>query len=93
MFKADIQYMLNRPHQALLEKQVQAKLVLNQMASSYNPIYPIACHLFITLMKLALGVTKALWCFCQFNLSFSQQQLKTPDSYNSIALDSVPKRL
>ena len=48
MFKADVQCMLNRPCQTLLEKQGQAKLVLHQMASSYAPIYPIAFHLFIT---------------------------------------------
>ena len=39
--------MLNGLHQALLEKQSQAKLVLNQMASSYTPVYPTAFHLFI----------------------------------------------
>ena len=50
MFKADVQCMLNRPPQALLEKQGQAELVLTQMASSYSPIYHIACHLFITLL-------------------------------------------
>ena len=49
MFKADVQCMLNRPRQALLEKQGQAELVFNQMASSDTPIYAIACHLFITL--------------------------------------------
>ena len=48
MFKADVQCVLNRARQALWEKQVQAELVLNQMASSYAPIYPIAFHLFIT---------------------------------------------
>ena len=47
MFKADIQGMLNRAHQAFLEKQVQAELVLIQMASSYTPVYSIALHLFI----------------------------------------------
>ena len=35
MFKEDEQCMLDRPRQAFLEKQGQAKLVLNQMASSY----------------------------------------------------------
>ena len=45
--------MLNRPHQALLEKQGQVELVLNQMASSYTPIYPIAFHLFSTI-KMSL---------------------------------------
>ena len=35
------------PRQALLEKQGQVKLVLHQMASSYTPLCPIACHLFI----------------------------------------------
>ena len=47
MFEADVQCVLNRPRQALLEKQGQAELVLNQMASSYTPMYPIACHSFI----------------------------------------------
>ena len=50
MFKADTQCMLNRPHEVLLEKQGQAELVLNQMASSYTPIYPIACHFFINFL-------------------------------------------
>ena len=40
--------MLNRPRQALLEKQRQAKLVLQQMASLYTPTYPIASLLCIT---------------------------------------------
>ena len=35
MFKADVQCVLDRPCSTLLEKQVQAELVLNQMASSY----------------------------------------------------------
>ena len=39
MFKADVQCLLNRPH--------QAKLVLNQMAPLYSLIYPFACHSFI----------------------------------------------
>ena len=39
--------MLNRPYQALLEKQGQTELVSSQMASSYTPVYPIAFHLFI----------------------------------------------
>ena len=38
-----------QPHQALLEKQGQAELVLHQMASSYILIYRIVCHLFITI--------------------------------------------
>ena len=41
--------MLHRPCQALLEKQGQVELVLNQIASSHTPIYPITCHLFINL--------------------------------------------
>ena len=43
--------MLNRTRQALLEKQGQAKLVLNQMASSYTPICPF--HLFISVYDLS----------------------------------------
>ena len=46
--RADVQCMLNRPRQAFLEKQGQAELVWNQMASSSTPIYPIACHLFLS---------------------------------------------
>ena len=44
--------MLNRPCQALPEKQDQAKLVLSQMASSYTPINPVAFHLFIELITM-----------------------------------------
>ena len=40
-FKADVQCMLDRPHQAILKKQGEAKLVLNQMASSYTSIYSV----------------------------------------------------
>ena len=47
MLKADVQWILNRPHQAFLERQGQAELVLNQMASMYTPIYLSAFHLFI----------------------------------------------
>ena len=36
------------PREAPLEKQGQVKLGLHQMASSYTPIYPIACHLLVT---------------------------------------------
>ena len=49
------------PRQALLEKQGQAELDLRQMASSYTPVYPIACHLFfnpyilINLRKVSQG--------------------------------------
>ena len=42
--------MLNGRVKPILEKQVQAELVLYQMASSYTPMYPIACHVFITYM-------------------------------------------
>ena len=38
----------HRPQQALLDKQGQAELVSTQTACSYSPVYPIACHLFIT---------------------------------------------
>ena len=48
IFKAVVQCMRGRPRQALLEKQGQNKFVLNQMASSYTPIYHIAFHLFIS---------------------------------------------
>ena len=47
MFAADVQCMLNRSRQACLEKQGQAKLVLNQMASPGTSIYHTAFHLFI----------------------------------------------
>ena len=40
--------MLNGHSQALLEKQGQAKLGLDQMASSYTPIYPIAGHFYLS---------------------------------------------
>ena len=48
MFKADGQCVLSIPCQGFPEKQGQAELVLNQMASSYTPVYPIAFHLFNT---------------------------------------------
>ena len=48
MLKADVQCVLYRPRQGLLEKQGQAELVLHQMASSYTPVCPIVCHLFIS---------------------------------------------
>ena len=51
-FKADVQCTLNRPRQALLEKQDQDELVLHQMASSYIPIYPITFHLFINMLHI-----------------------------------------
>ena len=38
---------VQRPPQGLLEIQGQAELVLHQVASSYSPTYPTACHLFI----------------------------------------------
>ena len=38
-----------RPSQALLEKQSQAKLGLYQMASSYTPVYPIASHFYLSI--------------------------------------------
>ena len=38
-----------RPRQALLEKQGQAKLVLYQMIPSYTPMHPIACYLSINI--------------------------------------------
>ena len=38
------------PCQALLEKQSQAGLSLHQMASSYTPVYPIACRLFVNVI-------------------------------------------
>ena len=47
MFRADVQCMLNRPRQTLLEKQGQAELVLHLMASSNTAVYPIAYHVFI----------------------------------------------
>ena len=40
--------MLNGLGQALLERQGQAELGLHQMASSYTPIYPIACHFYLS---------------------------------------------
>ena len=48
MFKVDGQCVLNRPHQTFWEKQAQAELILNQMASSYTPVYPFAFRLFIS---------------------------------------------
>ena len=52
-----------QPHQALLENQGQAELVLHQMASSYAPIFPIACHLFIrfTVIKQNPEMLKISW--------------------------------
>ena len=35
------------PRQALLEK-TKAELGLHQMASSYTPIYPAACHFYLS---------------------------------------------
>ena len=52
MLKADVQCVLNSHSQALLENQGQAELGLYQMASSYTPEYPIACHLFINVKML-----------------------------------------
>ena len=46
--KADIQCMLNGLRQALLERQGQAELGLYQRASSYSPIYAIACHFYLS---------------------------------------------
>ena len=46
-FKADVQSMIDRPRQAFLEKQDQAKLVLNQMAFSYISIHILFLLLFI----------------------------------------------
>ena len=40
--------MLNGLGQALLERQGQAELDLHQIASSYSPIYPIACHFYLS---------------------------------------------
>ena len=54
MFKPDIQCLLNRPRQALLEKQGQAELVLTQMTSSYTPAYPVAFYLFINCKAMLL---------------------------------------
>ena len=48
MLRADIQWLC----QALLEKQSQAELSLHQMASSYNPIYPMACHFYLSVVIL-----------------------------------------
>ena len=30
------------------KKKSQAELVLHQMASSYTPVYPIACHFYLS---------------------------------------------
>ena len=48
MSKADIQCMLNGHGQALLKRQGQAELGLHQTASSYSPIYAIACHFYLS---------------------------------------------
>ena len=47
MLKADTQCTLNGQVRPFWKKQSQAELGLPQMASSYTPIYPIACHLFV----------------------------------------------
>uniref|UniRef100_A0A8C4LYH9 Protein farnesyltransferase/geranylgeranyltransferase type-1 subunit alpha n=2 Tax=Equus TaxID=9789 RepID=A0A8C4LYH9_EQUAS len=44
-----------RPRQALLEKQSQAKLGLHQMASLHMPIYPIACHFYLPRLAWSSG--------------------------------------
>ena len=46
--------------QALLERQGQAKLGLYQMASSYSPIYAIACHFYLSSPFSALPLTPSL---------------------------------
>ena len=48
--------MLSGHAQALLERQGQAELGLYQMASSYTPIYPIACHFYLSLATAMLGI-------------------------------------
>ena len=52
MVKADVQCMLNRPREDFLEKQGQAELGLNQMASSHTPKHAITFHLFISIFSL-----------------------------------------
>ena len=44
-----------RPGLALLEKQSQAELDLHQMASSNTPVYPIACHFYLSVPTLTLS--------------------------------------
>ena len=53
MFKADIQGMLDGHGRPFWKKQSQAKLGLPQMASSYTPIYPIACHFYLSFLTLS----------------------------------------
>ena len=53
-FKADIQCVLNGHSQVPLEKKSQAKLGLYQMASSYTPVYPIACHFYLSEVKVVV---------------------------------------
>ena len=36
------------PCQTLLEKQSQAKLGLHKMAPSCTPVYPVACHFYLS---------------------------------------------
>ena len=48
--------MLNSHGQALLERQGQAELGLYQMASSYSPIYPIACHFYLSPLNRGRGL-------------------------------------
>ena len=74
---------------ALLEKQGQAKLVSNQMAFSYTPIYPIAFRLFITTHKNAIRIH---W-FAQLSLSCVSDITTTIDFSKKLSQGMLPNSL
>ena len=53
------------------KKQSQVKLGLHQMASSYTPIYPIACHFYLSPQfvypSLVAGNLGCFHCFAAMN--------------------------
>ena len=66
------------PCQALLEKQSQAKLGLHQMASSYAPIYPIACHFYLSRESALFGAVLSWACHTGVWLAASSTDISLP---------------